>query len=92
MKSLKISAIIAILAVSLIASSISNAEAKKAATDDKLSPKSYGLKTSTNPSIKYADKSEIIKIKNLKMEEIKSLQKIIEEQKASMFIKKTYRM
>ena len=93
MKSLKISAIIAILAVSLVSSTISIAEAKKASTDDKLSPKSYGLKTSSNQAIKSADKSDATtKFKNLKTEEIRSIQKIMEEQKASMYVKKTYRM
>lgn len=93
MKSLKISAIVVILVVSLVSSSISVVEAKKASTDDKLSPKSYGLKTSSNPVIKSTDKSDATtKFKNLKTEEIRSIQKIIEEQKASMYIKKAYRM
>lgn len=92
MKSLKISAIVVILVVSLVSSSISIVEAKKASTDDKLSPKIYGLKTSSNPVIKSTDKSDATKFKNLKREEIRSIQKIIEEQKVSMYIKKAYRM
>jgi hypothetical protein len=51
------------------------------------------VKTASNPVLKFVDKLETSsKIKNFKVEEIKSIQKIIEEQKAFEYIKKTYRM
>ncbi|MFN3655479.1 MAG: hypothetical protein ACK4TO_09200 [Candidatus Nitrosotenuis sp.] len=92
MKTIKATAIIVILTTSLIFATVSPAEARKATNDDKLSPKSYGIKTfqKTTMEKSYSDNSEQKKSFS-KSEQIKTKLKQIEAKKALEFVKKTYK-
>jgi hypothetical protein len=86
MKTIKVASIAAILVVALIFTNFSPAEARKAGVDDKLSPKSFGLKTNQKISIEksYSDKSEPIKKPfGLKSEQIKTKLKMAEAKKGA---------
>lgn len=92
MNTVKATAVIAILAASLVFATVSPAEARKATNDDKLPPKSYGIKTLHKTSMEksYPDNVEQKKSFN-KSEQIKTKLKQIEAKKALEFVKKTYK-
>ena len=92
MKATTVTVFVAILATALILANFSSAEAKKADTSDRLSPKSFGPHTYTKVNIEktYDSKYKSTKPSAYNPTDHKTQQKLIEAQKALEFAKKKY--
>lgn len=88
MKTIAITALAAILAVTLIFTPFSAAEAKKADTSKRLSPNSFGPHTDTKVSVAKTYDAKL-KAQSAKADDL-SHRKLIEAQKAQDFAKKKY--
>jgi hypothetical protein len=91
MRTIKASVLVAVLATALVLGTVTNAEAKRTGIDEKLSPKSYGSKTSYKVTSEKVQQ-DIPEHKKflMKSEQLKTKLKQIEAQKALEFFKKTY--
>lgn len=92
MKTIKVTAMVAILVASLVFATTSPVEARKATNDDKLSPKSYGTKTFQKSTMEKSNQDNSDQKKSFdKAEQIKTKLKQLEAKKALEFVKKTYK-
>ncbi|MEM4253724.1 MAG: hypothetical protein QXE84_09410 [Candidatus Nitrosotenuis sp.] len=89
MKTIMATSIAAILVFAVTVANVSPAEAKKADTTDRLSPKSFGTKTMYKVSIEKSYDAQEPTMKLLKSEQLKSKLKLMEAKKAKEITKKT---
>lgn len=82
MKAIMATSIAAILVLAVTVTNVSPVEAKKADTTDRLSPKSFGVKTLYKVSIEKSYDSQEPSMKLLKSEQAKSKLKLMEAKKA----------
>jgi|GEM_PF-6984718 len=78
----------AILVMAVTITNISPADATKADTSNKLSPKSFGLKNAYKVSVEKTYDKEPFKKTSLKAEDLKTKLKLIEAKKAAELIKR----
>jgi hypothetical protein len=92
MKAFSVVALAAILIMAVTFANFAPAEAKKAEVDERLSPKSFGPKTTHKVNIEktYEKSDSAKKPLVLKSEQLKTKLKLAETKKAMDFVKKTY--
>jgi hypothetical protein len=89
MNTIVATSIAAILILAVTVTNVSPAEAKKADTTDRLSPKSFGTKTMYKVSIEKSYDAQEPTMKILKSEQQKSKPKLMEAMKTKEITKKT---